>query len=131
MKPQNVEHEVIFNKLLSSYNSLHDGNLNQNINILRNTYNNSSNRPLYSDRKILGPFLIFFRRVIRRFLRFYIEPICLQQTQFNQAATNLLSHINKKIDQLNQTESELITRIKKLEDILENKFTDKIEIKQK
>ena len=55
---------------------------------------NPAPRPITSKKKFLAPIIIFFRRFIRKFfLKWYIEPICDQQTDFNIATHNAVSNI--------------------------------------
>lgn len=68
-------------------------------------------RPLHSHRRILGKPIVFMRRVIRRLLRFLVEPITEEQSVFNASATALLNEMNSNIcnirNELSSTKSEL------------------------
>ena len=48
---------------------------------------NNAAREIVCYKKFLRPFIIFYRKVIRKFmLKWYVEPICVRQTDFNNAA---------------------------------------------
>ena len=53
-----------------------------NIRHLRNIQTVSVYRPLKS-RRIIGPLIIFFKKVVRKLIRFYIEPIVADQNDVN------------------------------------------------
>lgn len=44
-------------------------------------------RHLYSCRAVIGKLIVFCKKIVRKCLKWYIEPICNQQTEFNNAAT--------------------------------------------
>lgn len=67
--------------------------LSTQIQVLKETSENYAFRPLFSNRGFLGASTIFFKRVIRKLLKWYIEPICFQQTVFNLAVTNSIERI--------------------------------------
>jgi len=55
---------------------------------------NPAPRPITCRKKLLAPFIIFFRKFIRKFfLKWYIEPICDQQTDFNIATHNAVTNM--------------------------------------
>ena len=119
-KTHNIEEEVILRKL-SSYEIKQKGemkeplinfnlygqdtimdinrvsknisDLAQLIDILKETSENYAFRPLVSERKLIGPVIIFFKRTVRKLLKWYIEPICFQQTVFNNAVTRSIKKI--------------------------------------
>lgn len=48
-------------------------------------------RPIYSHRRIIGRAIVFGKRVTRKILKFLIEPIVKDQTQFNSNAVKTLN----------------------------------------
>ena len=120
VKTHNIEEEVILRKL-SSYEikqkderkeslinfdlygqdtimdinrvSKNISDLTQLIDILKETSENYAFRPLISEQKLIGPVIIFFKRTVRKLLKWYIEPICFQQTVFNNAVTRSIKKI--------------------------------------
>lgn len=58
-----------------------------------NLYQIQYYRPICCYRKLIGRFIIFGKKVARRLLKFLIEPIVLQQSQFNAAIVRTLNSI--------------------------------------
>ena len=50
-------------------------------------------RDIYSCRPVIGKLIVFAKRVVRKILKFLIEPITEEQTRFNSAAVNTLNAI--------------------------------------
>lgn len=48
-------------------------------------------RQIHSHRKVIGSVIVFFKRFIRKMLKWYIEPVCFQQTDFNMATSYAMS----------------------------------------
>ena len=129
MKFENVEEKIIYAKIsahrveyflaqeLDSFSSERLRTLMQNINISSATMehmgNNSSYRLLTSNRKIIGPFIVFIKKLVRKLLFWYVEPVCERQTIFNDSAT-------RSAKQLSELNNELIQNILWLSRELEN-----------
>lgn len=69
--------------------------------------NNFAFRPIVSQKKWYGSIAVFVKRVIRKFLKWYIEPICFQQTDFNNASVSAVMRISSVLDILNQKTEKL------------------------
>ena len=92
------------------------------INTLTNTKECTFYRPILTHRKILKPFVVFIKRVIRKATFWLISPICNQQTIFNDAVvpsigciTELISHLKETQENLTnilQSQSQQIQQIK-------------------
>jgi len=91
-------------------------------------YNVNYNRHLFSHGKIFGRFIIFIKRVIRKIVRFLIEPIVLDQNSFNGSVTASINAIynntivfqnilNSTISELNYTKNELNILKKEINEI--------------
>jgi hypothetical protein len=124
MKFTSVEHEVIFKKLNEGLRievnptltnqaaqpdeaNMHLVEIHKYINSMLKTRENYAYRYLSSHRKVIGPFIVFAKKIIRKLLKWYIEPIALQQTEFNNAVTHaigrtteLLTELIKKINEI-------------------------------
>lgn len=50
-------------------------------------------RHIYSCRAVIGKFIVFAKRVVRKCLKWYIEPICNQQTEFNNSTTPAIGRL--------------------------------------
>jgi|GEM_PF-182895 len=122
-KFDSIEEKVIYEKLTSQLNeqatdirvrgnvqqfgNLSDGSLNSekisayvseignNIDTLEQTRANTSYRLILSNRRVLGSLIVFIKRIIRRCLGWYIEPVCTQQTGFNNAVTPAVGRLTE------------------------------------
>jgi FkbM family methyltransferase len=151
MEYESIEEKVIFEKLKSaSQNTVKDSKVSisseqinsnnsndvilenylneiyRHINTMESTRVNTSNRFISSRKGKIG---VLLKKIIRKLLRWYIEPICVQQTEFNNAVTPTIGRISeihtklisdnmifrKRMDELEknlQTELESIKAIK-------------------
>lgn len=64
-----------------------DGKIESQLAIMEANRENYAFRHLYSYRKVIGGLIVFCKRVVRKCLKWYLEPVCFQQTEFNNAAT--------------------------------------------
>ncbi|MDD4311764.1 MAG: hypothetical protein PHW41_04710 [Eubacteriales bacterium] len=130
----NIEEEVIYNKLVPGKHQQGDAScellsaadlngcsgvidaekviknisdLGELIITLKETSENYAFRPLFSDSKVLGKVILFAKKAIRKLLKWYIEPICFQQTTFNLAVT-------QSIEQLAKIQADLIVSVAEL-----------------
>lgn len=73
----------------------------QYINALRKTYENPAFRQLPKTKNPFKKIVIFFKRLNRKMLKWYIEPITEQQTTYNKANLECLINVtNLYIDSL-------------------------------
>ncbi|MEA4914316.1 MAG: hypothetical protein VB061_07085 [Christensenella sp.] len=82
---------------------------------LKETSENYAFRPLFSDSKVFGKGILFAKRAVRKLLKWYIEPICFQQTTFNNAVTHSIEQISQMQSDLLISVAEL-TRLQKLDE---------------
>lgn len=54
-----------------------------------------TNKPITSHRRIFGPVITFFKKITRKFLKWYAEPIVRQQTEFNNVVTPSIGKITE------------------------------------
>ena len=141
MKFNSTEEKIIYEKLIvgrfnemiepekihetHNYNEDYDGEINVAflnqlmtkikgyINISVRNKTNSSFRPLHSKYKKMAWLVIFLKRIIRRFTRWYIEPVCVQQSEFNDA-------VSSSIGCITEINSEMINNIVKIDKSLSN-----------
>jgi hypothetical protein len=66
-----------------------------------------SYRDVSSDRKVVGPILTFFKKLFRRMIAFYIEPIVDDQNLLNECSTTLYAQIFNKFAENEEKISEL------------------------
>lgn len=86
-----------FKSTIKNNNAETDGvafdKLNEAISQMDATKENYAFRPICSFRKLIGGLIIFFKRVVRKCLKWYIEPICFQQTDFNEATVSAVKQL--------------------------------------
>lgn len=145
MKFNSIEQEIIYNKLIKGLSvnasdekmylnqhstdqgsNIYLSQIYQYIDIMVKTKENPAYRYLKSHRKFIGQLVTFIKKVVRKSLKWYIEPITNQQTEFNNAVAPAIGRIAELTTRLiNKTEdltksSEYETNIKlKLEQIEE------------
>lgn len=81
----------------------------QRLGTMEDTRENLAFRPIYSCRKFIGWLIVFSKRVVRKCLKWYLEPVCFQQTEFNNAVT-------PAIGRLTELQQFFIKKIQHLED---------------
>lgn len=57
-------------------------------------------RPIPTHRKLIGPCIIFVKKVLRRVIKWYIEPLFDQQTRFNNAVTPVVGKLTETVAKL-------------------------------
>ncbi|MGO4345185.1 FkbM family methyltransferase [Paenibacillus sp. MCAF9] len=113
---RNIEQEIIFEKLLKGLNineqqieKHQETSLDTNlflleirgyINSMLQTRENYAYRYLHSHRKVIGPLIIFAKKVVRKLLKWYVEPIAFQQTKFNSAVTPAIGRMTEIVSEL-------------------------------
>ncbi|SEB28289.1 FkbM family methyltransferase [Paenibacillus sp. 276b] len=116
---KNIEHKVIYKKLInglekrseiqnqapsfdhSDHLSNHFTELDKYINNMLKLRENFAYRYLHSQRKFIGPLIVFGKKIIRKLLKWYIEPVAYQQTEFNNNVTSSIGRITQVIVPLN------------------------------
>ncbi|MBP1157470.1 MULTISPECIES: FkbM family methyltransferase [unclassified Paenibacillus] len=83
------------------------GEIEKYLNVMIRTQENDAYRYLSSGKKIIGPLIILVKKVIRKLLKWYIEPITSQQTQFNNAVTPAIGRTTELIIGLLNKTSEM------------------------
>lgn len=149
---ESVEEKVIYNKLKvedKKYQSIkvktneeinsneidaHFNEIHNQIMVLNKTRENFAFRTILSHRKIMGRCIVFFKRAIRKLLKWYIEPICFQQTAFNNAITSIVGRMTEllqsykknkeEIEQLKNQVKELMRKIDDEKNYLKNMQND-------
>jgi len=73
-------------------NMIHSGSLNGNIRALNLDHNVPVYRPLKSNR-FFGPLIIFVKKIIRKSVKFYIEPVIADQNELNRVTAICLQDL--------------------------------------
>lgn len=96
----NTDNSVLSNSNNLGFTNNIDAELNQNIQEMRNKQNNPSYKVLQKKPGFFGYIRYLFKRAIRKYTRFYVDPISLQQTQYNFATTAALENLSRKVSNL-------------------------------
>ncbi len=59
-------------------------------------------QPITSHRRFTGKFIVFGKKVVRKFLRWYINPPFNQQREFNRDIANEISHLAARIEKMEE-----------------------------
>ena len=88
-----------------------DYSIDEDMAVLNTDWEVVADRPITSHRKIIGPIIVFFKKVVRKCLRWYINPIVDKQRSFNGAAVRVIGNIKGTQDKT----AELEARVANLE----------------
>ncbi len=95
--------------------------ISANIEVMERTRENYAFRHIYSCRRWIGGLIVFFKRAVRKLLKWYIEPICFQQTDFNNAVTPAIGRLTQLSSMLNQRTEQLELEKETIKTIAANK----------
>lgn len=113
-----VKVENIKNKNISIDDTLYNQNsISNNMELLKKVMRVEDEFPINSHRKFIGSFLIFGKKIVRKFLRWYIHPLAENQSIYNSYNLYLSSElkdyisflenkVNQQKDELNQQKDE-------------------------
>lgn len=82
-----------------------------NINALTCT----SDFPITSHRKITGKFIVFGKKLLRKLLRWYIDPIIERQIEYNMSTDRSLSILAELAQKQFKQQQEMLAKIERLE----------------
>ncbi|WP_018248110.1 class I SAM-dependent methyltransferase [Orenia marismortui] len=114
--------------------------LESNIDQNNNNWDVNSQQDITSHRKIIGKFIVFSKKIIRKLLSWYINPIVGQQKSFNGSVTRTLNelykftkgiipNINSNYNEINMLKGQINCLTQSIEEIRsrENKFRSEID----
>jgi O-antigen chain-terminating methyltransferase len=116
-----IDEEIEFGQISSE-----EEMLPEYLRMINNLWDVNSYSNIHSHRKVIGKIIIFIKKIIRKSIFWYINPIVQQQNQFNAFATRTLNSMTAK---LNNMEEE-IRKTKEIEKN-HNDRLEKIEQKDK
>lgn len=130
-----IEHEIIYNKMMSYYNG-NNGKVKENysqnvvgannyssIETMREFKELYAHRLIKSHRKYIGNMIVFWKKVARRCLKWYINPITEQQTIFNNATLESIENSLEKLSNVESDNKNLLVKIAELENQM-NRITE-------
>lgn len=86
----------------------------QSLETMEATRENLAFRPIYSCRRFIGQLIVFIKRIVRKCLKWYLEPVCFQQTDFNNAVTPTIGRLtelqNLSLEKIRRLEGDLATK---------------------
>lgn len=101
---EKAKKELIYDKLMIYRQEIEKGDQkNQILEKARQLSLNMAHREINSRPGITGKVIIFFKRVIRRCLKWYIDPVCEQQSEFN---SNIIDGVEISLNEVNRLMSE-------------------------
>lgn len=83
-------------------------------------------RQISSHRKIIGPIIFQFRRIVRRLLRFLVEPIVMDISDYNKLVANSINNINSNINDINNKFNNIDNNINKIQQEI-SEFKDDVD----
>ncbi|MDT3428095.1 O-antigen chain-terminating methyltransferase [Paenibacillus forsythiae] len=93
-------------------------------------WNVSADQPITSHRKASGKFIVFGKKIVRKFLRWYVSNPFKDQAEFNGSitrsfneTTNLLVVAKAKIAELTASQQELLNRMNLMEERLPKQWS--------
>jgi SAM-dependent methyltransferase len=86
-----------------------DSNLMENVHLTNAYYDKCLTGDPSSQRKAAGPFVSFFKRIIRRLVGWYVEPALHNQRLFNAYTTRSVNEMKRYLDHLQIDEDILST----------------------
>ncbi|KLU59393.1 ubiquinone biosynthesis O-methyltransferase [Peptococcaceae bacterium CEB3] len=82
------------------------------------TWNVNAEYPITSHRKTIGRFIVFGKKVVRKFLRWYVNPPVDQQREFNGSVTRSLNLLAEIVRTQSEALRSATDKIEELEDLL-------------
>ena len=70
----------------------------KNLDVLNHCYHLEPYRMLHSNRPFVGGIITFVKKVIRKSIKFYIEPIAQDQTMFNVSVVRCMNQVYKYME---------------------------------
>lgn len=95
-------------KLRPAHN--HDQNVDNYLTFLNQKWDAKGLEPITSHRRILGPFIVFFKKLLRKTLQPFTNAMLLRQTEFNSQLVKLLNRIVPEYEKLVNKHDELANR---------------------
>lgn len=114
---KNIETQCIYNdsSVKESLISNNFREISNNIEKMERTRENYAYRLVLSNKKYIGKIIIFIKKSMRKSLKWYIEPICFQQTDFNNAVTPSIGRLLENQSILENQIAKSTYRIQELE----------------
>ncbi|NBK19497.1 MULTISPECIES: hypothetical protein [Clostridia] len=83
--------------------------LQEELDFLAQKANVPARRPLFCNRPVVGGLLLWMKKVIRRLVRFYVEPLVLDQNEWNTHSVHMMRMLSDLAEE-NQQRTEQLKR---------------------
>ena len=97
----------------TDYNEFNMDMFENDLSDINNSWQIPVYRPIYSEKKFIGGLIVFTKRIIRKFTKFYIVPFVEEQNNFNSDIVKCLNSVHAYINSNEQD-----NKIKNLESVL-------------
>lgn len=128
MKFNSIEEKVIYEKLTHGNGSnglsfARDSQepFSQELDRMRQYSHVSTYYTITSHRPIIGPFIVFGKRVVRKLLKWYVERVCQMQSDFNAAAVDEIQNLKISLETASQQQMTQAEQIKTLSSWIQEK----------
>lgn len=101
LNSRNIEDDIDDLKLCTDLNGESFRGLleiHKDLELLNLTWNNPVEYTITSHRRFIGKFIVFGKKVVRKFLRWYINPIIISQNEFNAKATRIMNAVVSQLE---------------------------------
>ncbi|TDL51862.1 methyltransferase domain-containing protein [Paenibacillus dendritiformis] len=122
-KQVNKERVSTFNQVDETF-----GEMMSTIEYLNNQWKVSAEKPITSHRKFSGKIIIFFKKVIRKTLRWYVSETFDKQMQFNASVTKTMNELRNVLINMQNASKENQNHITNVEKMCDTVLTTQNEI---
>lgn len=88
--------------------------LNHFIDLLHRTWNMTGDKEIKSHRVIIGKMIVLAKKIIRKVIRWYIQPVWDQQTEFNANNVHAINELAMALEELLEQHRELREQVRRL-----------------
>lgn len=85
--------------------------LAESVSYMNNNYSIDAWRALKSGKPVIGGLIVFCRKVIRKLIKFYVEPVTISQSAFNQNTVTSMNQVRNHIVESDKTLEEMQQKI--------------------
>jgi FkbM family methyltransferase len=128
MKFDSIEEKVIYEKLVHGNGNIgvpfagsSKETFTQNLDRMRQFSHVSTYYTITSHRPIIGPFIVFGKRLVRKLLKWYVERVCQMQSEFNAAAVDEIKNLETSLAAVRQQQIAQAEQLKALSSWVQEK----------
>ena len=106
---EQIQNNIYF---IDASNGVNRGSIYSSLSKINNTWKLESHWTIKSHRAVLGDFIVFGKKILRKLFGWYIRPITEQQTQFNANVTRILNEFNLIMNRLIENDSKVSSSLR-------------------